>query len=91
MLIPRIMNAAIEELEQAIAEAGTLSNLAKAWRVPSYILYDWRSGKTKCPTARYLPAIAQGLGRTVDGLIMLCNSPANGANGDTPPAPPDGS
>jgi len=87
MLIPRTMNAAIEELEEAIARAKTLSALAGAWKVPAYILYDWRSGKTKCPTARYLPAIAQGMGKTIDELIDLCGKPAR--NGDTPLTPPE--
>lgn len=86
MLSPMTMNAAIEELEQAIADAGSLSALADSWRVPPYILYDWRSGKTRCPTARYLPAIAQGMGHTTDELIGLCNSPArNGGSAASPP------
>jgi len=83
MLAVRTMNAAIEELEQHISRAESLSALAEKWDVPRYILYDWRSGKTKCPTARYLPAIAQGMGHTTDELIGLCRSPAR--NGETPP------
>lgn len=80
MLAVETMNAAIQELERLI-DLKPLATLADEWQVPAYILYDWRAGKTKCPTARYLSAIARGMGLGgVEELLALINT-----NGETPP------
>lgn len=55
-------------LEEATA-GRRVSDVAKSWGVPAWLIYDGLYEHTKTPSARYLPAVARGLGLTVESLL----------------------
>ena len=65
---------AIQLLEEAIG-ARRVSDVARDWGVPRWVIDDWRGGKTKMPGSRYLPRVAAGLGITVDTLLARAQEP----------------
>lgn len=44
-------------------------DVAKEWGIPRWVLDDGISGKVNAPSAKYLPAVARGLGMTVEELL----------------------
>ena len=52
-----------------------VSEVAELWGIPRWVIDDIRRGKTKMPSARYLPGVAAGLGITVDTLLARAQEP----------------
>jgi len=46
-----------------------ISDVAREWGIPPHILYDGIYENTNAPSAKYLPAVARGLGMTVEELL----------------------
>ena len=55
-------------LATAIGER-RVTDVAREWGVPRWVLYDILQGKTRIPGGRYLVPIAAGLGVSVDELL----------------------
>ena len=59
--------------------------MPRMWRrsgASRWVLDDWWIGKTKLPSARYLPQIARGLGITVTELLTRANGERSSSSGD---------
>ena len=54
-------------LDEYIGE-GNVSEIARKWRVPRYVLFDGLSEHAVTPSLKYAPKIAAGMGMTTDEL-----------------------
>jgi len=66
----RLMTKYHRLLEQHIGDR-PVSEVAREWGVPHYVLFDGIYENTKSPSARYLPLVAKGMGFTVDQLLHI--------------------
>ena len=59
-------------LDEAIG-TGNVSQIARVWDVPRYVLFDGLSEHAKSPSLIYAAKIAAGLGMTTDELMEKIN------------------
>ena len=55
-------------LDEKIGDRPVLQ-VAKEWGVPQWVLYDGLREEAKLPSAKYMAAIARGMGLTVEDLL----------------------
>ncbi len=73
-------------LDEAIGERSVLE-VARQWGVPAFLLYDGLREHVKAPSAKYLAAVAAGLGLTIDALLIKLQQPALPPRQEEAPSP----
>ena len=63
------MSAYHRLLDERIGERSVLE-VARAWGVPQWVLYDGLRERSLAPSAKHLPAVARGTGMTVEALLQ---------------------
>ena len=56
-------------LDEAIGEDGNVSEIARIWGVPRYVLFDGLSEHAKRPSLEYAPLIAAGIGLSLETFL----------------------
>jgi len=76
------MSALAQRVHEAVGDR-KVKDVAQEWGVPSWVMYDLLNGSTKyMPRPQYLPAIAHGLGITVDELLARVSKEGAGRSGN---------
>lgn len=53
----------------------SVQTVADEWEIPYWVIRDTARGSTDCPRGLYLPAMARGLGITIEMLIEDAYTP----------------